>query len=197
MAKKMSALQKKYFGKKTETAKRSSPARKSVGRVSYTVVQAAPAPKTRTVTRKVMVPGKTKTRTVVKTVVRRAKSVAGASFGSSKKEVVTNVAFLVGGYLGGMALANLAPLPDAIKNSKFKGGVFLVVGMLAATRLKDKRFRMASIGLAAYGGVTLAVDNIPQLSALRGYDALSGSRGDVVGRAPKVVGASYRQAPNY
>lgn len=190
----MSALQKKYFGKKTITRKKTE-SRRSIGGASYTVVASQPA-KTRTVTRKVMVPGKTRTRTVVKTVVRRAKSAVSAGFGGSKKEVLTNVAFMVGGYLGGMAIANLAPLPDAIKNSRFKGGVFLVAGLLLATKLKDKRFRMAAIGVGAYGGVTLAVDNIPQLSALRGVDAIGRSRGEVIGkRSP--VGASYRQAANY
>lgn len=195
MAKKMSALQKKYFGKKTKTSTRRKSAKRSIGGASYTVVAAKP--RTRTVTRTVKVPGRSRVRTVVRTVTRRAKSAVSSGLGSSRKEILTSVVFLVGGYLGGMAIANLAPLPDAIKNSKFKGAVFLVGGLLVATRLKDKRFRLAAIGAAAYGGVTLAVDNVPQLSALRGLDVLGGSRGSVVGERQKVVGASYRNSPSY
>ena len=88
----MATKKKTRTAKRSTTTKRTKPTRRSIGGASYTVV-AAPAAKTRTVTRKVMVPGKTKTRTVVKTVIRRAKSVAGSSMGGSKKEVQVVVSF--------------------------------------------------------------------------------------------------------
>ena len=181
--------------KKTATKKTRIAPTKSIGRANYVVLdsrQSSPTkPKTRTVTKTVRVPGKT--RTVVKTIVKRAKSTASSGFGVNKKEILTNSAFLIGGYLAGMAIANLAPLPEAIKNSRWKGAVFLVGGVLASVKIKDKRIRMASIGMATYGGVTLLVENVPQLSALRGMDSLSGDRRSVIGGTNQaVIGAPYR-----
>ena len=105
---------------------------------------------------------------------RRARhSVArvGGLISSNKKESLMNLAALGAGFIGAMAVVNLAPLPAGFKNAKWKGGAIAAVTILGALKVRDRKAQLALAGIALYGLVDLAKSYIPQLATLSGYDS--------------------------
>lgn len=176
-------------------------------------------------------PPKTRVRTVVKTVVKRIRAKApkrirrrirrvaavaarkirrrvgnaARGMGSNKKEMLISAGFVGAGFLAGMAVSNLAPLPSMIKDSKYKGLLFVALGILGAVKMKNKRGQMACIGLASYGAVSTAKAFVPQLAALGSVDAGriaysdSTERARAVGRtdAQRAVGRGLVVTPDF
>jgi len=145
----------------------------------------ASGPKTRTITkikyRTKVIKAKAKRRAkrVASVVARRVRHHSGRAIArmGGKKEVLTNAAFVAGGFLAGMAVSNLAPLPSAIANSKYKGIGFAAIGIFLAMKSKNRRVQSASAGLAAYGIISVAKQFFPSVAALGAVD----SRYSVIG----------------
>jgi len=144
-------------------------------------------------------------RTDIRTVTRRRGSVASRGMGSNKKELLISAGFVGAGFLAGMAVSNLAPLPSVIKDSKYKGLLFVALGILGAVKMKNKRGQMACIGLASYGAVSTAKAFVPQLAALGSVDAgritytERSERARAVGRtdAQRAVGRGVIVTPDF
>jgi hypothetical protein len=164
-------------------------------------------------------------RSAVKTVRRRARRTtnsvrrvgrrvhrglvksSGGLITANKKESLINLACIGAGFIGSMALMNLAPLPAQIKNLKWKGGILAVGGVLLALKVRDKKARLALAGMAVYGIVDVLKTYIPQLASLSGYDSqralvLSGAvqsrgRAAVGGNSGRMtaVGYTHKLAP--
>lgn len=118
---------------------------------------------------------------------------SGGLITNNKKESIINLACIGAGFIGSMALMNLAPIPATIKNLKWKGGILAGLGVVAALKVKDKKARLALAGMAVYGLVDLLKTYVPQLASLSGYDAqramvLSGA---VQSRARLAVGGTH------
>jgi hypothetical protein len=117
---------------------------------------------------------------------------SGGVITSNKKESLINIACIGAGFIGSMALMNLAPIPASIKSAKWKGGALAAASILLSLKVKDKKAKLALVGVAVYGVVDILKNYIPQLAALSGYDAqkaliLSGA---VKSRARLSVGGS-------
>jgi hypothetical protein len=137
-----------------------------------------------------------KSRRTVRHVARRAHrgmmKYSGGVITSNKKESLINIACIGAGFIGSMALINLAPLPASIKSAKWKGGALAAASILLSLKVKDKKAKLALVGVAVYGVVDILKNYIPQLAALSGYDAqkaliLSGA---VQSRSRQSVGGS-------
>lgn len=165
-------------GTAKRTAKRSAPRRRRA-----TKVASAPRRRRRSV------------KQYVGHHVRRAgralKSAGGGIITSNKKESIINLSCIGAGFIGSMAIMNLAPIPATIKNLKWKGAALSGITILLALKVKDKKARLALAGAAVYGIVDVLKNYIPQLASLSGYDSqraliLSGA---VQSRARAAIGS--------
>lgn len=130
---------------------------------------------------------------VAKRVHRGLVKNSGGIITSNKKESLLNLASIGAGFIGTMAIMNLAPIPATIKNAKWKGGALAAIMILGALKVKDKKAKLAMAGSAVYGMVDLLRNYVPQLASLSGYDSqraliLSGA---VQSRGRTAVGGSH------
>jgi hypothetical protein len=138
-----------------------------------------------------------RSRKTVRRVARRAHrgmvKYSGGIITTNKKESLINLACIGAGFIGSMAIMNLAPIPASIKSAKWKGGALAAVSILLALKVKDKKARLALAGAAVYGLVDVLKNYVPQLAALSGYDSqraliLSGA---VQSRGRTAVGGTH------
>jgi hypothetical protein len=184
--------------KKKSTKKRSKRvvSRAPVSGASYTVVSSKPIRKRSSGSRK-RGTTKTKTRTVVRTVrvagrrtYRKAKAIGGIRvITSNKKETIVNIAALGAGFVGTMALVNLAPIPSTFK-PKWKGAILAGLAIFAALKVKDKRLQLGFAGAATYGIIDLARNYIPGIAALGTYDNRAVLLGMAMSRSSKAIGTA-------
>lgn len=118
---------------------------------------------------------------------------SGGIITSNKKESLINIGCIGAGFIGSMAVINLAPIPASVKSLKWKGAALAGVSILLALKINDKKAKLALTGAAVYGVVDLLKNYIPQLATLGGYDAqralvLSGA---VQSRAKMSVGGTH------
>lgn len=138
-----------------------------------------------------------RSRKTVRRVARRTHrgmvKYSGGIITTNKKESLINLACIGAGFIGSMAIMNLAPIPASIKSAKWKGGALAAVSILLALKVKDKKARLALAGAAVYGLVDVLKNYVPQLAALSGYDSqraliLSGA---VQSRGRTAVGGTH------
>lgn len=138
-----------------------------------------------------------RSRKTVRRVARRAHrgmvKYSGGIITSNKKESLINLACIGAGFIGSMAIMNMAPIPASIKSAKWKGGALAAITILLALKVKDKKARLALAGAAVYGLVDVLKNYVPQLAALSGYDSqraliLSGA---VQSRGRAAVGGTH------
>jgi hypothetical protein len=155
----MATKTKRRKSRKTATAKRVSPRRRRSMRAVKTVARRSVRRARKSVSR------------IGRSVHRRLVASSGGLITNNKKESIINLACIGAGFIGSMALMNLAPIPATIKNLKWKGGILAGLGVVAALKVKDKKARLALAGMAVYGLVDLLKTYVPQLASLSGYDA--------------------------
>ncbi len=191
----------RFVSSKRKSTKRAK--RVAVSGARYTVVSSKPVRRRRSsAKRRSASKPRAKSRTIVRTVrvssrraYRKAKSIGGMRvITSNKKESIVNIAALGAGFIGTMAIVNLAPIPSTFK-PKWKGAVISALAIFAALKVQDKRFQLGLAGAATYGIIDLARNYIPGIAALGAYDS---GRAAIVGiptsRSSKAIGANVSKS---